>query len=68
MSSNGTAIVYSFSQDKESAILSAGHAADGAFGWAITVRGQVQSTIVLPCPHGSKPIIRSIRSKAVCRR
>ena len=31
MSSNGTAIVYSFSQDKESAILSAGHAADGAF-------------------------------------
>lgn len=31
MSSNGSAIVFSFSSDKESAILSAGHAADGAF-------------------------------------
>ncbi len=31
ISSNGTAIVYSFAADKELAILSAGHAADGAF-------------------------------------
>lgn len=31
VSSNGSAVVYAFAPDRESAILSAGHAADGAF-------------------------------------
>lgn len=68
MSSNGTAIVYSFLKTRSRPFCRQGMRPTVLFGWAITVRGQVQSTIVLPCPHGSKPIIRSIRSKAVCRR
>jgi hypothetical protein len=31
INSNGTALVYSFASDRESAILSAGHAGDGAY-------------------------------------